>query len=344
MKKILLFLLLSAFLSAQKIELIKLDQNIKDKKGLAKSLTLLDSRKDKIIGTITDKKETAEIKFVTEDLKSYFENRFLEDNKKTGSMDVVLILEELKVYDEQDENKEYPYAKAKIKISSFLKRKDRYYFINRFNNVIVCNPKRTAHAQQYLASLISDILAEFIKNSYSGVVSGSFIPENEINNYDRYLRDNYKIFNNPELKDGVYNDFKGFLNQEPNPDYSVEKNKKGRVTRLLKGNLQSSFSEMYCYVEEGKAYKLTPVGFDMLQKDSKGFYIYTSRANLFVEAKTGGVFVGAIAGGIVGALIGAAIDSGSNSNAGAMNGIGFKSTQESNVYIDSLTGAYIFEK
>jgi len=344
MKKVLLFLIFSALLSAQKAEIIKLDQNIKDKKGLTRSLTLMDNRSDETIGTISDKNETAEIKFETEDLKAYIENWFLQDSKKLGDMDVVLILEELKVYDEQDEDKQYPYAKAKIKISSFLKRKDRYYFINRFNNVVVCNPKRTAHAQKYLAPLISDIITEIIKNSYSGAVSSSFIPENEINNYDEYLRNTYKAFTNTELKDGVYGNFKEFLNQEPNPDYYVEKNKKGRVVRLMKRDLQAPLSEMYCYVERGKVYKLTPVGFDMLQKDSKGFYTYSSKANLFAETKTGGVLVGAIAGGAIGALIGAAIDSGSNSNAGAMNGIGFKSTQESNVYIDSLTGAYVFEK
>jgi len=54
--------------------------------------------------------------------------------------------------------------------------------------------------------------------------------------------------------------------------------------------------------------------------------------------------IGALAGGVVGALIGAAVDSGSNGANGAVNGIGFKSTQESDVYIDSLNGTYIFEK
>lgn len=344
MNKVVLFLMFSVLCFGQKVEFIKLDQNIKDKKGLTRSLTLIDNRPDKTIGIITDKKETAEIKFEAEDLKGYFENRFLEDNKKLGNMDVVLMLEELKVYDEQDENKDYPYAKAKIKLTTFLKRNDRYYFINRFDNVIVCNPRRTAHAQRFLATMISDIIAELIKNSYSGMISGPFIPENEVINYDEYLTSKYKIFLNSELKSGVYCNFKEFLNQEPNTKYSVEKNKKGRVVRLMNGGLQAPLSDMYCYIEEGKVYKLTPVGFEVLQKDAKGFYIYTSRANLFAESKTGGVFVGAIAGGIVGALIGAAIDSGSNTNAGAINGIGFKSTQESNVYIDSLTGAYIFEK
>ncbi|MBL1221578.1 hypothetical protein JET18_12070 [Chryseobacterium sp. L7] len=344
MKKTLLFLMFSVLCFAQRTELIRLNQSIKDRNGLARSLTLIDNRADKIIGTIADKKETAEIKFEAEDLKTYFENRFLEDNKKLGNMDVVLMLEELKIYDEQDENKQYPYAKAKIKMSTFLKRSDRYYFINRFSNVIVCDPKRTAHAQRFLATVISDIMTELIKNSYSGVVSGSFIPENEINNYDEYLRNNFKVFLNPELKDGVYTNFKEFLNQRPNSGYSIEKNKKGKVVRLMKGDLQAPLSDMYCYVEEGKVYKLTPVGFEVLQKDAIGFYMYTSRANLFAEAKTGGVFIGAVAGGIVGALIGAAIESGSNSNAGAMHGIGFKSNLESNVYIDSLTGAYVFEK
>ena len=101
---------------------------------------------------------------------------------------------------------------------------------------------------------------------------------------------------------------------------------------------------MYCYVEQGKAYKLTPVGFDEMVKDRKGFYIHTSRVNLFYQAKTGGAFVGAIAGGFVGALIGGAIDSASSTNSGAMNGIGYRSTLETDVYIDSLTGGYVFTK
>jgi len=344
MKKILPFILFSVFVSAQKVELIKLNQNIKDKNGRTKSLTLIDNRPDKTIGTIADKDEMAEIKFADENLKSHIENWFLNDNKKLGNTDIVIMLEELKVYDEQDRNKDFPYAKLKIKISSFLKRNDKYYFINRFDNVIVCNPKVTAHAQRFLAPRISDIISEFIKVSYSNTISGTFIPENEINNYNEYLSKNYKAFNNPELKDGVYINFKSFYNQEPNAGYSVEKNRKGKVVRLMQNDLQTSISEMYCYVEGGKGYKLTPVGFDGMKKDEKGFSIFSSRVNLFAENKGGGAMVGAIAGGVVGALIGAAIDSASSSNSGAMNGIGYKSTIESYVYIDSLTGGYIFTK
>lgn len=344
MKKIVLFLMLSISLAAQRVEFVKLDQNIKDKRGLAKSLTLIDNRTDKTIGTIADKKETAEIKFEDENLEKHFENWFLNDNKKTGNTDFVIMLEEIKIYDEQNENKDYPFAKLKLKISSFIKRNDRYYFIGRFDNVIVSNPKLTPHPQRFLASQISDIITEFIKLSYSSTTLGILVPENEINNYTAYLDKNYKAFNNPELKDGVYTDFKSFSNQEPNAEYSVKKNKKGRVTNLMHNGIDSSYSEMYCYVDEGKAYKLTPVGFDEMKKDNKGFYIYTSRVNLFTSAKTSGIMIGAILGGIPGALIGAAIESGANPPNGAIHGIGYRSSQESNVYIDSLTGAYVFTK
>lgn len=346
MKKILqiVFVLFVSINFAQKTVMIELKQSIKDKKGLTKSLTFIDNRHDKNIGMIDDKGESVDVRFENEDVKSHIENWFLEDNKKIGNTDIVVVLEELKVYNQQDQDKEYPYAKTKIKVSSFLKRNNNYYFIYRFDNVIVCNPKRVAHAPQYLAEHISEIITEFIKASYSNTITSYSIPENEIHNYSLYLSKNYKALNNSELKEGVYTDFKSFYNQKPNVDYSIEKNKKGKVVRLMYKDIQTSLSEMFCYVENGKAYKLTPVGFDEMKKDENGFYIYSSRTNLFEESKTGGVLIGAVAGGIVGAVIGAAIDSGSNKNSGAINGMGFKSTIEANIYIDSLTGAYVFQK
>ncbi|MFN4363011.1 hypothetical protein [Chryseobacterium hispalense] len=346
MKKsiVLILMMISALFTAQKSEIIKLDQNIKDKNSRTKSLTFIDNRSDKKIGTITDKEEKAEVKFEHEDLKSYIENKFIEDNRKVGTNDIIIILENLKVYDEQDDNRDFPYSKAQIRISAFLKRNGRYYFINRFDNVIVCNPKMTAHPQRFLVTKIDEVITEFIKASYFLNVTGSYIPESEINKYDEYLNKDYKAFSNPILKDGVYLNFKSFREQNPNPDYYTEKNKKGKVVRLMTKDVQTSISQMYCYVEEGKAYKLTPVGFDEMVKDQKGFYIHTSRINVFYQAKTGAAFVGAIAGGFVGAVIGAAIDSASSSNSGAMNGIGYRSTLETDVYIDSLTGGYVFTK
>lgn len=344
MKKLFFFLLLSVLWPAQKTEIIELKDNIKDRKGLTKSLTFIDNRSDKIIGTVPDKKDSIELKFASDDVKGLIENWFAEDNKATGNNDIVLMLEDLKIYEEQDPNRPFPYIKARVKMSSFIKRNGRYYFIGRYDNVIVSNPKITVHPAIFLAGKISDLIAQFIKASYYPyIVANYFIPENEINRYNEYLNKDYNAFNNAALKDGVYTNFQGFRSQEPNIEYSLKKNRKGKVVELIHKGMETSLSEMYCYVENGKAYKLTPVGFDEIQKNDKGFYIYSSRTNLFVESKTGGVFIGAVAGGLVGALIGAAIDASSNANAGAMNGVGFKSTLESNVYLDSLTGAYIFK-
>lgn len=190
----------------------------------------------------------------------------MKDNKKTGNTDIVVVLEELKIYNQQDQDKEYPYAKTKIKVSSFLKRNNNYYFIYRFDNVIVCNPKRVTHAPKYLAEQISEIMTDFIKVSYSNTVTSYSIPENEIHNYNEYLNKNNKFLNNSELKEGVYTDFKSFYKQEPNADYYLRKNKKGKVAKLIHKDLQTSLSEMFCYVEEGKGYKLTPVGFDEMKQ------------------------------------------------------------------------------
>lgn len=346
MKKILFFFLLSALWSAQKTEIIELKDNIKDRKGLTRSLSFIDKRPDKNIGTVQDKKNSVEFRFASDDLKGLVENWFKGDNNKAlGNNDIVLMLEDLKIYEEQDNNRTFPYVKARIKLSSFIKRSDRYYFIGRYNNVIVSNPNVTTHPSTFLAGEISEIFTQFVKASYyPNITPGYYIPESEINRYEEYLNKGYKAFNNDFLKDGVYTSFQKFHNQEPDPDYVVKKNKKGKVVQLIYNDLETSLYKMYCYVEDGKAYKITPVGFDEMHKDAKGFYIYSSRTNLFAASQTGGLFVGAVAGGLVGALIGAAIDSSSDANAGAVQGVGFRSTMESNVYLDSLTGGYIFEK
>ncbi|MDH6251595.1 hypothetical protein M2347_001322 [Chryseobacterium sp. H1D6B] len=346
MKKLLLiaFSFIAIFSFSQVREVIELKQNIKDKKGLTKSLTLIDNRKDKEIGKVSYKSEPVEIQFADADLNVRIENWFSENNKAGGNNDIVLVLEELKVYDEQDEGQKSVFGKIKIKISSFIKRKDKYYFINRFDNVIVSDPKRTANVSKYLAQEVSNSITEFIKASYTNSVLSQYIPENEIGNYNSYLIKNNKSIYNSELRKGVYLDFKSFSTQEPAYGYYVEKNKKGRVVRIKNKNEQvgTSLSDAFCYVDEGKAYRYTPVGFLEMMKNDEGFYITASRTELFAETKTGGVIVGAVAGGLVGAAIGAAIDSGSNK--GAINGFGFKSSTMTDVYIDSLTGSYVFIK
>lgn len=341
MKKVIMFFLFSVFLSAQRVETIEFKENIRDKKALAKSLTLIDGRKDKEIGKISNKKGEWEIRLPEENLKDLVENWFAEDNKTVGNKDIVLYLEELKVYDEQAQNDKERYSKARIKISSFLKRNENYYFINRFDNVIICDPKRTSSASKYLSLTISEIIAEFIKNSYSNPVLSQYIPEKDITNYDVYLEKNNKSLTE-KLKDGVYLNFKSFTEQKPTEGYYFEKNRKGKVVRIKnREDLAISINDTFSYVDGGVAYIATPVGFKEMRKDEKGYYIIASRAQLFTEKNGNGVLIGAVAGGLVGAAIGAAIDSGSHK--AAVSGKGFKSSAMGKVYIDSLTGSFNFQ-
>ncbi|MDQ0783811.1 hypothetical protein [Chryseobacterium sp. W4I1] len=341
MRKIVFFLLFSMALSAQKKEIIELNQNIKDKKGLTKSLTFIDNRNDKTIGTITGKKGTSDINFADGDLKNQFETWFSKDNTVKGNNDITLILEDLKAYNEQDPGQQEAFGKVRIKISSFLKRNDRYYFITRFENVIVSDPKKTGDMPKFLAQQISEVFSEFIKGSYSGTVLGVMIPENELGNYSPYLNKNFKAYNEPQLADGVYKNFKSFYDQKPEPGYSIVKNKKGRLMNVKYKDLSVPLSEVFCYVDSGKAYRGIPSGFVEMVKGNKGFYIISSRAQLSVQKMTGGMMVGALAGGVVGALVGGALDPGTSHTAAIT---GAKTTTSSKVYIDSLTGAYVFEK
>lgn len=333
MKKFILFLLLSAaaLSSAQKIEMVKLNQNIKDKFARTKSLTVIDKREDKTIGTVTYKGEPIEIQFSDNGVKNDVETWFTEDNKARGNNDIVLVLEEIKV----NEFKETQFVKAKVKISSFINRNGKYYFINRYNNTLDFNPKITPNIPRTISIALSTILSTLINDSYSHVAFSTPIAESDLNNYEAIVGKNIKYLNVPELSDGVYTNFRAFYLQKPQEGYYVDKNKKGKVTGIKnRDNLLVSGEEIFGYVEGGKAYRLTPVGFLEMQKDDKGYYVVSSRLELFPPQNNSGMMIGAMTGGMLGALIGAAIDSGPNRRN--------PNTKLSNVYIDPLTGEYSF--
>jgi hypothetical protein len=332
MKKIIFFLMLSASMSAQKVELIRLNQNIKDKFSRTKSLTLIDNRPDKNVGTLTYKGEPVEIRFTNEDVKNYVESWFAGDNKIRGNNDIVLVLEEIKI----NEFKETGLVKAKIKISSFINRNEKYYFINRYNNTLDFNSKVTPNIPKTVSSTISTLFSTLINDSYSHIALSTPIPESELSNYESIVGKNIKYLNIPELTGGVYTDFRSFSLQKPQEGYYVDKNKKGRVTGVKnRENLLVSGEEIFGYVEDGKAYRLTPVGFLEMQKDEKGYYVVSSRLELFPPQNNNGAMMGAMMGGMVGALIGAAIDSSGSNKRNSDAGL-------SNIYIDPLTGEYTF--
>lgn len=338
MKKVFFFLMIAVSLSAQKTEVVELKQSIKDRKGNTKAITVIDNRADKEIGNIPFRKETFTLKFANDDLKSYIEDWFSKDNKAKGNNDIVLMLEDLKAYNENPEEKT-SMTKIKFKFSSFIKRNDKYYFLNRTQNVITSD----SNFPKYIASQISNVVTGIIKESYVSVPLRSAMSEEDLTNYEKYVTGNSPLFGGTELKDGVYKDFRSFYEQKPEPNYVTDKNKKGRVTHIKDINADVNNEiigneEVFGYIENGKAYRSTPAGYLEMIRDEKGFYVVATKAELFPANNGNGEMIGAMAGGMIGALIGAAIDSGSN-----RKGKNVDTSDIPNVYMDSLTGKYIFE-
>lgn len=338
MKKVFFFLMIAVSLSAQKTEVVELKQSIKDRKGNTKAITVIDNRADKEIGNIPFRKETFTLKFANDDLKSYIEDWFSKDNKAKGNNDIVLMLEDLKAYNENPEEKT-SMTKIKFKFSSFIKRNDKYYFLNRTQNVITSD----SNFPKYIASQISNVVTGIIKESYVSVPLRSAMSEEDLTNYEKYITGNSPLFGGTELKDGVYKDFRSFYEQKPEPNYVTDKNKKGRVTHIKDINADVNNEiigneEVFGYIENGKAYRSTPAGYLEMIRDEKGFYVVATKAELFPANNGNGEMIGAMAGGMIGALIGAAIDSGSN-----RRGKNVDTSDIPNVYMDSLTGKYIFE-
>ena len=338
MKKVFFFLMMTVSLSAQKTEVIELKQSIKDRKGNTKSITVIDNRPDKEIGTIPYRKETFTLKFANEDLKNYIEDWFSKDNKVKGNNDIVLMLEDLKVYNENPEKKS-SMTKAKFKFSSFIKRNNKYYFLNRTQNVVASD----SNFPKYIAGQLSNVITGIIKESYISVPLGGSISEEDLTNYEQQVIESSPLFAGRELKDGVYKDFRSFYEQKPEPNYVTDKNKKGRVTNIKDTNATLNEEvidneKVFGYIENGKAYRSTPAGYLEMIKDDKGFYVVATKEELFPASNGSGAMIGAMTGGIVGALIGAAIDSGSQ-----RRGKNVDTSEMPNVYIDSLTGRYIFD-
>lgn len=340
MKKILLFLFATVLLSAQETVNIDLKQSLKDKSSRTRSLNVKDLRQDKNVGSITNKRGTADIKLAEQDVSDFLSKKFSEDNKTGGSNDITILLEELKIYNEQAPNDVMNFAKAKIRISSFLKRNDKYYFIDRFDNVFV-ELNSDSKVAKNLAQTTSEIITEFIKNSYTSPVLSYYIPEKELENYDAYLSKNNKALNGNILKDGVYFNLKTFFEQTPDQNHSLVKNKKGEVKKINnRQDLSISMTEVFCYVDNGIQYIGTAAGFKEVKRDQSGSYIMASRAQMFPEKMGTGALVGAMAGGMVGAAIGVAIDSGSSRK--VTKGYGFKNGTITKIYIDPLTGDFVF--
>jgi hypothetical protein len=330
MVKTFFLLLFSIIISAQKIQLVQLTQNIKDKSKSAKSLTIIDNREDKKIGSVSHQDQPFEIQFKDNQMEKAVQEWFLSDNKKLGDTDFVLLIETLKAYDEPTEKSIL--GKLDVKLSSFIKKNDKYYFVNRLSDNFSFQPKYDVHIPKLTANRLSFVLSKIINETYSNPVIDVALNETELKNYEGIISKQIKSLNSETLSDGVYPDFISFLNQEPSKEYSVNKNKKGIAIGFINAKNWPVIEKFFGYVENGTAFRLTPVGFLEMGKDEKGFYVISSKKALSPQGVSEGMIAGSLIGGVVGGAVAGAIDSKE-----------YKSSKVQKVYIDSLTGAYIFD-
>lgn len=330
-------LLFSVLVSAQEPAFLEFKQSLKDKNARTKSLTVLDVREDKNIGVLARKDEKFEIKLSNEDLNSLFSKKFLEDNKTYGNTDLIVLVENLKVDNQKDDKGKDYLIKTQIKLSGFIKRNDKYYFLDRFKNTIITF--NSSNLQKDVVKTVESVFSDFIKGLYGAPSYFEYIPEAELKNYENYLNKQNLSIAEP-LKDGVYTTYKTFYKQIPDPNYSVFKNSKGEIKRLKYKGENFNEREDYCFVDGGKMYKTLNVGFVEATKNDKNYTFLFSRYKIFGENANTGVLIGAMAGGLVGAAIGAALDS---TPRAPQKLYGIPSKTETEVALDNLTGDYVFK-
>lgn len=329
MKKTLFLLLFSVLLYGQKIETIDLSKSIKDSKNSIKSLTVIDQRANKEIGMVMHHKDEVKILFKNDASKD-IRDWFYKYNPVRGHNDIVLLLENLNI--SEDKKEKYSIGKLELRASTFIKRDDGYYFVYRKDTVATVSSRTTPYLAQNLAKKITLIFTDLFKKSYEATPWEFNIAENDLPNYTSLLKNKLDILKAEELKEGVYKDYYSFFTHHPEPEFTLQTNNKGVVTKAVKGNEKKAIRNFYAFVHKGIAYKNIPFGYTEIFKNDDGIFIEVTKAQLFPGTTTNGVMIGAAAGGLVGGIIGVVIDVSSNKK---------NNTTGHKVYLDPFTGNYI---
>lgn len=126
----------------------------------------------------------------------------------------------------------------------------------------------------------------------------------DVMNLDAFEKRKIPVYNTVAYTDGLYTNYKSFMNQVPDKKISVEM--KGQKISSVKaadesGDMKKVKGEdIYAIVHNGQPYIATDYGFYPLQKTSDDFF-FTGKAK--VTANTGEVLVAGFFFGVIGTLI-----------------------------------------
>ncbi len=333
MKKILLLLhlLLCVFTFSQEQEQVKLNGNIYDSHSTTKSLSVIDLRENKSLGVFPfgTKKEMKELVFlpnISENITTWFDRQ----TEKKGNRDLVLVIENLEINGDFANEKQT--GETKLKAAMFLKKDDGYYFIHKINNSI---SEKGSDIPKSLGKKIPLLLSQIIIPSFDKKEWEEKLTLEQLKDYESILTKDLALNNNKPFKDGVYTSSKAFFKQNPeNGNFVFEKNDKGMIVRAISivdgKKTKIPTYKMYAFVEKGKAYKITYAGYEEIKKDEKGYYIFSNKGYLFPPETSGVGYQFGLIGGIAEAI---AADSKEKKE---------QKKDKDNIYLDQLTGEYIF--
>lgn len=158
----------------------------------------------------------------------------------------------------------------------------------------------------------SELVSNFIiKNVYSKNNKSDFYTYEQIKNYDNIAKQQFPLYSNDVLLDGVYTDFKAFREQkiadisltnikttnDGSKAFKLYTNKNGKETEIR------DKSDYYAIVYKGAPYVYSTIdhAFAKMTKNKMVDFIFTAKAK--TTAKTGNVIAASAFFGIIGGLI-----------------------------------------
>ncbi|KQR95256.1 hypothetical protein ASG01_05250 [Chryseobacterium sp. Leaf180] len=334
MRKLLLFLVCSVSLSAQKTEFIKLLKQVKDPKKMYGKFLVIDQRDVPEIGLVTFNKEKVAVAFENNAEKD-ISDWLYKDNPTEAKGEFVFQLEKLTVDEEITEKSSV--TKLEIKGSSFLKTSDGYHFLNRIDTMAAISSRNTPNRPQSIAKKTDFILGSFIKKSFERKPWQIPLAENELKNYETFLPERAEIFKTEIPKDGIYKDYQSLAAQTTAPGFVMEFDKKGVATKAVNGEQKLRLYEIYAFVHNGVPFKTIPVGYVEIMRDREGLFIQVKREELYPDSSPGFIMIGGGLGGLIGSAVAniaiVAVDRSMAKKRQALPG--------ETVSLDPLTGNYI---
>lgn len=325
-----------------KTRTIKLNYPLQDFSRKTKNLEVVDNRPKQEIGEMVFRGNYYAFAFPSNNAKVDIEKWYHDNNKKTYTTsvnDIVLVIDQFNISSTSQNNTVY--CNLSINAATFVKTENGYRFLSRFDDVLGVDSKQISGLPSLFQENIAKILQKLISDSYKAKPSDVEIPTSELKNYETILKASVPAFANSSLKDGVYPDFQSFFQQIPLQGYQMQKVEGQLYDKAI--NLETKFKlpnrKIYAYIENGKAFKNTAIGFREIQKDTDGFYLLANRGILFPEEFNISVWY-FVAGGLIGGAIGGTIEA-INNNAKMDKA---QASEKSKVYIDPFMGTYSFSQ